>query len=198
MTRRQPGSSLRTTWDRVTAEADDLDRAVYAAVAATDTPSLDAPIARLSELANYSRLWIAAAAALAVLGGRRGRRAAVRGLLAVGITSALANLGVKTAFRRGRPHRGVHPEARGVRMPTSTSFPSGHTASAFAFALAVSRTFPGLALPLVPLAAAVGYSRVHTGVHYPGDVLAGAILGSVVGAALPAGVDAHLPLGTWL
>lgn len=196
MTTQRPGSGLRASWDRMTAEADDLDRAVYAAVAGTDTPGLDAPIARLSELANYSRLWIGAAAVLAVLGGRRGRRAAVRGLVAVGLTSAVANLGVKTIFRRGRPDRGTHPEARGVRMPTSTSFPSGHTASAFAFALAVSRTLPGLALPLVPLAAAVGYSRVHTGVHYPGDVLAGAILGSVVGAALPPALDARLALGT--
>ena len=66
-------------------------------------------------------------------------------------------------------------------MPTSTSFPSGHSASAFAFANAVAEELPVLGLPLRFLAGAVAYSRVHTGVHYPGDVLVGAILGSTVG-----------------
>ena len=55
-------------------------------------------------------------------------------------------------------------------MPTSTSFPSGHAASAFAFAYAVGRRIPALAVPIRLLAAGVAYSRVHTGVHYPGDV----------------------------
>ena len=62
-------------------------------------------------------------------------------------------------------------------MPTSGSFPSGHTASAFAFATAVTADLPQLALPLFGLATVVGYSRVHNGVHYPGDVMAGAVLG---------------------
>ena len=77
-------------------------------------------------------------------------------------------------------------------MPDSTSFPSGHTASAFAFAFAASSSMPLLALPLVSLAAAVGYSRVHTGVHYPGDVLVGFILGSVIGTTLPYVLDHHV------
>jgi len=177
--------TVRDTWDRVVGEADDLDRAVYAAVAETATPTLDGPVAALSDLANYSRLWLGVAAGLAVVGGRPGRRAAVRGLLAVGVTSAVANLGVKAAFRRGRPDRVDNPDRSSVRMPTSTSFPSGHTASAFAFAFGAAEGIPVLALPLVPLAAAVGYSRVHTGVHYPGDVLAGAVLGSVIGSTVP-------------
>ena len=67
-------------------------------------------------------------------------------------------------------------------MPTSSSFPSGHTASAFAFATAVTADVPILAVPLFGLATAVGYSRVHTGVHYPADVMAGAILGVAVGS----------------
>jgi membrane-associated phospholipid phosphatase len=61
-------------------------------------------------------------------------------------------------------------------MPSSTSFPSGHAASAFAFAYAVTRDLPGLAVPIGLLAGAVAYSRVHTGVHYPGDVVIGSIL----------------------
>ena len=52
-------------------------------------------------------------------------------------------------------------------MPASTAFPSGHAASAFAFAYAIGGHLPGLAVPVRLLAAAVAYSRVHTGIHYP-------------------------------
>jgi undecaprenyl-diphosphatase len=62
-------------------------------------------------------------------------------------------------------------------MPRSTSFPSGHSAAAFAFATGACDELPVLAPVLVPLAGAVAYSRVHIGVHYPSDVAAGAAIG---------------------
>ena len=62
-------------------------------------------------------------------------------------------------------------------MPRSRSFPSGQTAAAFAFATGAGRVEPWVAPPLVVLAALVGYSRVHTGVHYPGDVIVGSLCG---------------------
>ncbi len=66
-------------------------------------------------------------------------------------------------------------------MPTSTSFPSGHSASAAAFAVAVGDGPPALRWPLRVAAGVVGFSRVYTGVHYPGDVIAGATTGAVLG-----------------
>jgi undecaprenyl-diphosphatase len=68
-------------------------------------------------------------------------------------------------------------------MPRSSSFPSGHSASAFAFATGVGRTLPQAAVPLRALAAVVAYSRVHTGVHYPGDVVIGSLIGSSLAQA---------------
>ena len=167
---------------RVLRQLSRVDRAVYAAIAATPTPALDEPIARLSRLADNSRLWLGIAAGLAILGGPAGRRAAARGILTVGVTSAVVNLGIKRVARRRRPDRagaGVPPD-RHVGMPASRSFPSGHSASGFAFAAAVGHDLPSLALPLRLLAGAVAYSRVHTGVHYPGDV----VIGSIVGAGI--------------
>jgi undecaprenyl-diphosphatase len=73
-------------------------------------------------------------------------------------------------------------ESRHVKMPASTSFPSGHSASAFAFAAAVGDVLVPATVPVHALAAAVAYSRVHTGVHYPGDVVAGSLVGLVVGS----------------
>lgn len=163
----------------------EVDRAVYRAIAATPTPLLDEPLRRLSAMADHAKLWVGLAGALALLGGRRGRRAAVTGLVAVGVNSAVVNLPMKFAGRRARPDRegaGV-PADRWRPMPTSTSFPSGHSASAFAFAGAVSAVLPALTVPLRALATAVAYSRVHTGVHYPGDVLAGTLVGATIGEA---------------
>ena len=168
-----------------------LDRAVYAAVATTPTPTLDEPLRRLSLAANNSKLWLGIAGGIAVLGGRRGRRAAVRGVIAIGATSAAVNLGLKALHERARPDRtgaGV-PEARHVPMPASTSFPSGHSASGFAFAAAVGGEMPVLAIPLRLLAAAVAYSRVHTGVHYPGDAVVGAVIGAGTGQMTSGLVD---------
>jgi undecaprenyl-diphosphatase len=163
-------------------DAERVDVAVYAAVAQTPTPALDRAMARLSDAANYSRLSLASAAVLAATGGRRGRRAAVNGLASVAVTSGVVNLAVKPLGRRRRPDRAAEqvPVARHVRMPSSTSFPSGHTAAAFAFATGVGHVAPPAAIPLRGLAAAVAYSRVHTGVHYPGDVLAGALMGTAL------------------
>jgi len=168
-----------------------VDRAIYSAVAATPTPSLDEPLRRLSNAANNSGLWLGVATGLGVAGGKAGRRAAVRGTVAIGVTSALVNLAVKSAWSRHRPDRagaGV-PVQRNVRMPTSTSFPSGHAASGFAFAAAIGRDQPWLGLGLRFLAAAVAYSRVHTGVHYPGDAVVGALIGEGTGQAVAGLMD---------
>ncbi len=81
------------------------DRAVYAAIASTPAPALDEPVRRLSEAANYSRIWLAIAAGLAVFGGRAGRRAALRGTMSIGVSSALVNLGIKSLYARQRPDR---------------------------------------------------------------------------------------------
>ena len=168
-----------------------VDRAVYAAVASASTPVLDVPVRRLSNAANNSRLWLGIAAGLALAGGPRGRRAALTGTVAIGVTSALVNLGVKSLYARQRPDRagaGV-PDQRQVPMPSSSSFPSGHSAAGFAFASAVGRELPWLGSGLRFAAAAVAYSRVHTGVHYPGDTVVGSLIGAGTGQAVAGVMD---------
>ncbi|MDV9188665.1 phosphatase PAP2 family protein [Streptomyces sp. SR27] len=191
------GTTGTTTTSPLRAVLKDLraiDGAVYAAVAATPTPTLDTGLRRLSTAANNSKISFAVAASLALFPGRP-RRAALTGLGAIAVASASANLLGKRLVRRPRPDREAARVVVGrhVPMPDSASFPSGHTASAVAFATAVGVVLPPAAVPLQVLAMGVGYSRVHTGVHYPGDVAAGAVLGMasavvslVVGASLTA------------
>ena len=144
------------------------------------SPALDRTLVAITRSANYSRLWLLIASGLATCGGRRGRRAAGRGILAIAIAAAVANGPAKLLTRRRRPSGRRRPAL--IRMPRSTSFPSGHSATAFAFATGACAELPVLAPVLVPLATAVGYSRVHTGVHYPSDVAAGAAIGIGSGA----------------
>ena len=159
-----------------------IDALLYASVAASSTPALDRSMAVISDAANLSKPWLASAAVMALAGGQRGRRAALVGLASLTVSSTVVNLVMKPLSDRRRPDRIEHGviEARHVEMPRSTSFPSGHSASGFAFAAGVGHVSPlGGALLSLP-AAAVAYSRVHTGVHYPGDVVGGAVAGAVL------------------
>jgi membrane-associated phospholipid phosphatase len=177
---------VRSWPGRVLAELDALNHTAHAAVAALPTRTLDADLARLSDAANRSRLWLVFAAMLS-LTGRAGRRSALHGVAAIGIASAITNLLVKPALRRSRPDRARARVAgrRNVRMPASHSFPSGHAASVSAFAIVVGQELPSTVVPLRLLATAVTYSRLrlHNGVHYPGDVLAGTLLGASCGTS---------------
>jgi membrane-associated phospholipid phosphatase len=127
---------------------------------------------------------MAIAAAIAVPGGRCGRRPRCRwgcrdrhglgcAILGVNHCPAVRVLICAYATRRGPRH---------VQARLSTSFPSGHAASAFAFANAVGRHLPVLAMPIRLLAGTVAGSRVRTGVHYPGDLVIGSILGAAAAA----------------
>ena len=160
-------------------DLEDLDRSVFDVVAGWQSPLLDQVMPGLSRAASNSRIWMAIAAVLAGSGGAKGRRTAVEGMVAVGITSLVANVVLKGLTRRERPSDPV-PEERSLPKPDSSSFPSGHTASAAAFSGIVDRAYPVLLIPMNTLAGAIGFSRVYTGVHYPGDVLGGWLLGKTV------------------
>ncbi|KOX25297.1 phosphatase PAP2 family protein [Streptomyces ardesiacus] len=185
-----PGSARGRAVAAVLADLRAVDGALYAAVAATSTPTLDRALRRLSHAADHSKISLGIAAVLS-LGGARARRAALAGVGAVAVASASANLLGKRLVHRARPDREAARVTvdRYVPMPASASFPSGHTAAAVAFATAVGVVLPEAAVPLGLLAGAVGYSRVHTGVHYPGDVAAGAVVGVAGGAVALAAVS---------
>jgi undecaprenyl-diphosphatase len=122
-------------------------------------------------------------AVVLALSGKRQRRAGLRGLGSLAGASLVSNAVLKPVVGRRRPTLDpAHPRPL-VRMPWTSSFPSGHSASAAAFAVGAALERPQTAAVLVPLAVAVGYSRVHVGVHHPSDVVAGAAIGAGVALA---------------
>ncbi|HVE90796.1 MAG TPA: phosphatase PAP2 family protein [Actinomycetota bacterium] len=161
-----------------------IDLALFRRLARWRAPFLDRTLPPLTRFANKSKLWALIAVLMGLSGGRFGRRGALRGMVSVAATSAVANIPGKLLTRRKRPDPKLTPVVRRLaRMPTSSSFPSGHSASAFAFATGVAMERPMLAPPLIALAATIGFSRVYTGAHYPSDVVAGAALGAGIALA---------------
>lgn len=159
------------------------DKALFAEVAGRHWPGAEPVLPRLSRSANHGRLWFAVAAGMAATGGRGGRRAALRGLGSLALASLTVNTVGKGAVQRARPLLDAVPVIRQLHhQPVTTSFPSGHAASAAAFATGAAIESGAWGAALAPVAASVAFSRIYTGVHYPSDVLVGCALG--VGAAL--------------
>ncbi|CAN5310592.1 bifunctional phosphatase PAP2/diacylglycerol kinase family protein [soil metagenome] len=161
-------------------------------------PRIEAALRGLSRSADHGVLWFTIAGVLAILGGPRGRRAAARGLASLTASSLIANLIGKRVFGGDRPLLEDVPIGRRLpRPPSSPSFPSGHSASAAGFALGAAVESPRSAAVLGPLAAAVAYSRLHTGSHWLSDVVGGVGIGAAVaglGALLVRPPD-HGPAG---
>jgi len=156
-----------------------LDRQLLTAAARGRSKTTDRVLMAASESANRSMLWLGVAGVLWATGRRRPRSAAGSGLAGIGIAATLVNGPLKFAWRRDRPpiafRGGGEPL---LPLPRTFSFPSGHSASALAFATGASLALPVAAPVLLPAAGAVAYSRVHTGVHYPSDVLVGSVIGA--------------------
>ncbi|MFE6859447.1 bifunctional phosphatase PAP2/diacylglycerol kinase family protein [Nocardia sp. NPDC057668] len=160
-----------------------FDQSVSGAVARIPLSGADGGMLRLTRTADKGVLWMLVAAVLASKQGST-RRAALRGVISIAGASFTVNLVLKNMFARRRPAAEELPISRRlINQPTSSSFPSGHSASAAAFATAVALESPRTGLVIAPVAAAVAYSRVHTGVHWASDVFVGAAVGTGVALA---------------
>jgi membrane-associated phospholipid phosphatase len=160
-----------------------FDRRLHAWVGGLPASPADRWLRRLSVAADHGKLWLAIAGLLALRPGAT-RRAALRGVAAQGVSSLVVNEVLKRIFGRVRPDwANLRTERTLRRAPGTLSFPSGHSSSAAAFVSGVGIEAPAVGALLAPVALGVGYSRVHVGVHYPGDVVAGLAIGTSVALA---------------
>ena len=146
-------------------------------------PALDPCMIFLVRINDYGAIWLVLLGVLAALGGNTGRWAALTGLAALVVGLAFSEV-LKSLVMQPRPFVSLPDVRLLVSPPNSYSFPSVNATYAFAASSGASLTAWGLLgrLPVwswgfLALAVAVSYSRVYVGVHYPGDVLGGAIIG---------------------
>ena len=141
------------------------------------------PVMRLFTVAGTAgALWGFTAAVAFVLGGFQWEQLLVPWAAIAG--SWILAEASKYAFNRARPHAADLQIAPLVKTPSSSSFPSGHSATAAAGAISLSAAYPALVPAFAVCALAVMFSRAYLGVHYPSDIIAGAAIGVVVSGAL--------------
>jgi membrane-associated phospholipid phosphatase len=155
-------------------------RLLYAMRTRFHSPAAEAVAKALGKVGEYGAIWFAIGIVLAFVDPDNGDDWLIAGIL--GPVAIGLNFGVKLVVRRPRPVLEGLPPLGGA--PSSLSFPSAHATASFACATAMTRIAPEAALLFV-LAAAIAVCRPYLGMHYPSDVLAGAILGAGLGLVVP-------------
>jgi undecaprenyl-diphosphatase len=146
------------------------------------SPVLDWIMTVLSDLGNAGIFWIALSLVLTV--SPKYRRTGIQMMVSIVVTFIIGNLILKNIVMRARPCQIDTTVALLVHIPSDYSFPSGHSMNGFATSVALCYNDKKFGIPAVILAALIAFSRLYNFVHFPTDVLFGAILGSVVAIAV--------------
>jgi membrane-associated phospholipid phosphatase len=144
------------------------------------TRLLDRFMTRLSWVMTGGNGWLLFLLLATLVDRQSGWKATRAVVPALWLATATVEHPIKKWFRRRRPFISLIDAIIVGRKPGSYSFPSGHSAAAFAGALLLTREYPGSARGFFGLASLVAFSRIYLGVHYPGDVLSGSLLGTVL------------------
>jgi membrane-associated phospholipid phosphatase len=156
------------------------NRVLYGMRTRFHSPAAEAIGKALGKMGEYGAVWLAIGIVMAFVDSDNGEDwilAGVLGPVAIGL-----NFAVKLAVRRPRPVLDGLPPLGGA--PSSLSFPSAHATSSFACATAMTRIAPEAAFLFI-LAAGIALCRPYLGMHYPSDVVAGAVLGTALGLVVP-------------
>lgn len=137
----------------------------------------------ITHLGNVGMIWIILSAVLCL--NKKTRRTGLLAFMALFITFLIDNVLLKNLVARIRPYDATSLVRLLIEKQDDFSFPSGHTGSAFAVAGVIARRMPKkYGVPCILFAALQGFTRLYAGVHYPSDVIVGAVNGSMIAAAV--------------
>lgn len=147
------------------------------------TPWLSAFFKAVTRLGDAGIFWILLSLGLILYAGTR--QTGIQALTALAVSFVVNNLFLKNVIARTRPYEAVEGLTRLIEKQSDYSFPSGHTASSFVVAVVLYLELPKkYGIPALILAVCISISRLYLGVHYPTDVLAGAVTGSLIAVAV--------------
>jgi undecaprenyl-diphosphatase len=160
-----------------------MDTSITIWLATHRVAALNDPMVWLGTIEKLGAVWVLLALVAGFL-----RRLGLWRTLGLGVATAITTFGAdalafgaKDLTHRTRPFV-AHPQIHPLYVVHSSSFPAGHAATAFAGAVLLTAVAPRIWPAFFGLAVVIGFSRIYDGVHYPTDVLAGALLGAVAGA----------------
>ncbi|EQB3098773.1 phosphatase PAP2 family protein [Clostridium botulinum] len=138
---------------------------------------LDKIMIFITSIGNLGLIWIAISVLLLI--SKKYKRVGMLCIATLILSSLIGEVVLKNLVQRGRPFTAIEGINLLVKAPKSFSFPSGHTASSFAVATVIGRKIKSFKLPIYILAFAIAFSRLYLYVHYPSDVLVGALIGII-------------------
>ena len=158
----------------------EIDKKVINYVTDWQKPLLSKVFLPFTKLGSLGIIWLLIS--IPMLINESMRKTGIKVVISVAITGFLGEVFIKNIAKRKRPSKYIETQDMLIRKPVTYSFPSGHTSSSVACALVISSSYPIAIIPVSVLAFLVSFSRLYFKVHYPTDILAGALLGVICAA----------------